>query len=104
MQTTTSQTRREAISRATEFVVMLAAEPEATDAAHRLAATVNDHRSTDTQAWEAVNVLEEMVHRRGLITEQQWRARAERRRPEVEAALAADLARWGSGPRPSTGY
>lgn len=55
--TTASDTRREAIRRAAEHVVILAVDPTATKAAHQHAATVNNLTLTDQHAWEAVAEL-----------------------------------------------
>lgn len=52
--TTASATRREAIRRTAEFVVILAVDPTATKAAHQHAESVNNLSLTDQRAWEAV--------------------------------------------------
>ena len=90
--TTASDTRREAIRRTAEFVVILAVDPTATIAAHQHAATVNNLTLTDQQAWKAVAELDDMVTSRNLLTAEQWQARAERHRPQAEA----DLTRWAN--------
>ena len=87
---TASATRREAIRRAAEHVVILAVDPTATTTAHQHAATVNNLTLTDQHAWEAVAQLDDMVTSRNLLTPEQWRARAEQHRPQAEA----DLTRW----------
>lgn len=61
--------RRAAIGRAGRAVVRLAPDPTAKESAHQQNAIVNDLGAcTDRMAWDAVDELERMVCRLGVVT------------------------------------
>lgn len=63
-----SQDRREAISRATCAAVRLQVEPSVKQAVHNLSVTANDPEETDTNVWDAVDELEQMLVTLGIAS------------------------------------
>lgn len=85
--------RREAIQRASRAVVRLAVIPEAKTPAHQRNAVVGDVMAyTDTEAWDAVAVLEWMVSAHGLIPAEEAEAERLAGQALARAGMAQQLA------------
>lgn len=63
-----TQDRREAIRRATCAAVRLQVEPSVKHAVHTLSVIANDPEETDTNVWDAVDELEQLLVTLGIAS------------------------------------